>query len=155
LYKHAFLAISLTACAAPPETPRTGERRIIATNSPKSAADGYLFAVRSHLSSLGLLRADGFDRQAAESFAKTMAQALEACVTREFSRGALQAGATQVDVSIDKTGRIAHINLTSEPPTAHAGALLCLVPPLHAIHFGKGGERTVVLEALWGATRRP
>ncbi len=151
--KRAFLALSLTACIAPPETPRTDERRIIATNVPKSAAGGYLFAVRSHLSSLGLLRADGFNRQAAESLTKTLALALDACVTREFSRGALQAGATRVDVSVDKAGRIAHINLTSEPQGAHAGALLCLVPPLHAVHFGEGAERTVVLEALWGATQ--
>jgi hypothetical protein len=145
------LALFLGACSPPPAAPRTEERRVVVTDAPKRNSDGYLFAVRSRLSSLGLLRADGFDRQATESLAKALAQALDACVMREFSRGALQPGATRVDVTLDRLGHITHVNVTSDPPAAHAGALLCVVSPLHAVHFRDGAERMVVLEALWGA----
>ncbi len=148
------LLLSLfVACAPPPEGPRNDEHRVVVTNSPKGNSGGYLFAMRSPLSSIGVLRADGLSRQETESFGKSLARAIEGCVTREFSRGALIPGATRLEVTIDPAGRIGHIDVTSEPKSAHSGALLCVVSPLHAIGFGVGEARLVLLEALWGATK--
>ncbi len=143
----------VAACAPPPASPRSDENRVIVGDAPKSNNGGYLFAMRSPLSTLGVLRADGFSRQEAESFGTKLAHGIETCVTREFSRGALIAGATRLEVSIDKAGTIGHIDMTSEPPKAHSGALLCVVSPLHAIGFGEGVARLISVEVLWGASK--
>ena len=144
----------LAACAPGAEAPRIDEQRVIVTDAPKSNYDGYLLAVRSPLSSLGILRADGLDRQATESFGKTLAHAIESCVTREFSRGFLTRGAARLDVSIDEAGRIAHIEVMTEPASGHTGASLCVVTPLHTIGFGQGTARSISLEVLWGVASK-
>jgi hypothetical protein len=115
--------------------------------------EGYEYVAHRPLSVVALAEARGIDAATARAAVDRLADRLDACIADQGRGGALAHGAARVVGELDADGKVAAINVRSDPGAGVATtAVLCLAGPARLLTFeaGTAQGRGFAIEALWG-----